>query len=115
MGVGRDVCLPEILEIVVVGGRPASFDLGDDAATWRKAVDEVRACLGHEATLRGQHDLFAEPQLLSSRTATCFWMVPLIAPYTWIAAIASRVSSMCPAKRRAISSTRRARQRIPAG
>jgi len=63
VGVGRDVRLPEILQIMVVGGRTAPLDLGDDPATGAEAEEKVRPRLRDEPSLRSQHHLLAEPKL----------------------------------------------------
>lgn len=63
VGVGRDVRLPEILQIVVVGGRTAPLDLGDDPSSRAEAEEEVRSRLSHESSLRSQDHLLAEPEL----------------------------------------------------
>lgn len=61
--VGRDVRLPEILQIMVVGGRTAPLDLRDDPSTGAETEEEVRSRLSHEPSLRSQHHLLAEPEL----------------------------------------------------
>ena len=61
--VGRYVRLPDVLQIMVVGGRTAPLDLGDDPATRSEAEEEVGSRLRHEPGLSGEDHLLAEPKL----------------------------------------------------
>src|SRR5450830_1462270 len=63
LGVGGDVGLPEVLEVVVVGRGPAALDLGDDPAAGAQAVDEVGARMGDESVAGCQDDFLAEPEV----------------------------------------------------
>ena len=78
MRIRRQVRLPQILEIVVVGGGSTALDLGDHSTPWPQTEEEVRSSLRHEAALRRQHHLFAEPS--STRRSLAKWAAP---PSSW--------------------------------
>jgi len=59
----RDMCLPHVLEVMIVRSRAATFDLREDATPWSQAKEEVRSGPGHEAVLRCDHHLLTETNL----------------------------------------------------
>ena len=67
LSVGRDVRLPEVLEVMVVGGRPASLHFGEDAATGFEVKDEVRADLCRQPDLASESHLLVEAELFAQQ------------------------------------------------
>jgi hypothetical protein len=67
LGVRGDVGLPQVLQVVVVGGGPSALDLNDDPAAGPEAADEVGSGAGDETVLRREDDLLAEPELLAQQ------------------------------------------------
>lgn len=65
LGVRSDVRLPDVLEVMVVGGGAATLDLGDDSAPGAQGVDEVGPCLGDKPVARGEDHLLPEAQVLA--------------------------------------------------
>jgi hypothetical protein len=60
LGVGADVGLPHVLEVVVVVRRSHALDLREDSAPRGETIEEVGACVGDQAVLGREHDFLAE-------------------------------------------------------
>ncbi len=63
LGIRCDMSLPKILQVVVVGRRSTSFNLGENSSSWRDPIEEVRSRASDETILRCQNDLFVEAEV----------------------------------------------------
>lgn len=63
LSVWRDVSLPKILEIVIVGSSSAALNFCQDPPVLRKSEEEVGAGVGHEALLWGQDHFLDKAEL----------------------------------------------------
>ena len=62
MCVGREVRLPQILQIVIVGRGPTSLNLGENSAAPAQIVEEVRARASDEVIVGPKHHFLVEGQ-----------------------------------------------------
>ena len=61
------VCSPQVLEVVIVGGRPTPLDLRDDAATFVEGQVEVGAWSAGKTQLPIDHPLLDETQFVTQQ------------------------------------------------
>lgn len=65
MGSRADMCLPDVLQVVVVRRGPASLDLREHATLWTERIEEVRPRPCDQPVLWREDDLLSEVELVA--------------------------------------------------